>query len=49
MINALVEEMNSAGVHDNFLSVGTHLAQTKYRDLCEDAENPITSDTTKAG
>lgn len=49
MINALVEEMNSAGVHDNFLSVGTHLAQTKYRDLCEDAENPISSDTTKAG
>lgn len=49
MINALVEELNTAGVHDNFLSVGTHLANTKYRDLCEDAENPITSDTTKAG
>ena len=49
MINALVEELNTTGVHDNFLSIGAHLAKTKYRDLCEDAENPITSDTTKAG
>jgi hypothetical protein len=40
-IHALVEQLNSAGVHDNFLSVGNHLATTKWRDICEDREAPV--------
>jgi hypothetical protein len=48
-INALVEDMNSSGVHDNFLSVGRHLSETKWRDLCEDVSTPIENDTTRYG
>jgi hypothetical protein len=48
-INALVEDMNSSGVHDNFLSVGRHLSETKWRDLCEDVSAPIENDDTRYG
>lgn len=48
-INALVEDMNSSGVHDNFLSVGRHLSETKWRDLCEDVSAPIERDDTRYG
>lgn len=40
-IHALVEQLNTTGVHDNFLSIGNHLASTKWRDICEDAEAPV--------
>lgn len=48
-INALVEDLNATGVHDNFLSVGRHLAEGKWRDLCEDSAAPIHRDDTRYG
>lgn len=48
-INALVEELNAAGVHDNYLSVGSYLSRNKWGHICEDAEAPIESNETRSG
>ena len=48
-INALVEELNAAGVHDNYLSVGSYLSRNKWGHICEDAEAPIESSETRSG
>jgi hypothetical protein len=47
-INALVEELNSSGINDNFLSVGNFLAQKKWRALCE-GKNPVENDMARYG
>lgn len=48
-INALVEEVSAEGLHDNFLSVGRHLSESKWRDLCEDTQSPVENDATRYG
>jgi len=50
MISAnLVEKLNEAGLHDNFMSLGRVLGESRWAEYCQDPVCPIEEDGTKYG
>jgi hypothetical protein len=45
----MLEQLNEGGISDNFLSVGRALSESRWSELCNDAEMPIQDDTAKYG
>lgn len=50
MISAnLIEQLNETGLHDNYLSLGRVLSESRWGKYCNDAEFPIEEDSSRYG